>query len=201
MRSRPTQDCAYSPGGLGASALIGALSVRPARTDRRSRSRTPRSASPAKACATKAGTWAFIAQVSDRSPSAPNLRPAMKTMFWTFRQRLDGGFIEQIAIDGLDAAGLAATSCTLGVAEARDADDAAIGQGGLGEAGERRSHLAGDAEDHDVAVDLSRDRRSAPGSAGTTDRRALRCRKSCPADCRASAACFFLIDSIAAARP
>src|SRR6478735_6510173 len=32
-------------------------------------------------CATRAGTCEFIAQVSDRSPSAPNLRPAMKTMF------------------------------------------------------------------------------------------------------------------------
>ena len=32
------------------------------------------------ACATSAGTCAFIAQVSDRSPSAPNLRPAMNTM-------------------------------------------------------------------------------------------------------------------------
>src|SRR6185436_8193186 len=36
------------------------------------------------ACATKAGTCEFIAQVSDRSPSAPNLRPAMKTMFGIF---------------------------------------------------------------------------------------------------------------------
>src|SRR6266851_6493116 len=37
-----------------------------------------------KACATSAGTCAFITQVSDRSPSAPNLRPAMKTMLGTF---------------------------------------------------------------------------------------------------------------------
>src|SRR5882757_147017 len=36
------------------------------------------------ACATSAGTWAFIAQVSDRSPSAPNLRPAMKTTLFVF---------------------------------------------------------------------------------------------------------------------
>ena len=29
-----------------------------------------------------------------------------------------------------------------------------MGQGGLGEAGERRPHLSGDAEDHDIAIDL-----------------------------------------------
>ena len=40
-----------------------------------------------------------------------------------------------------------------GIAEARHADDAAAGQGGLGKARQRRSHLAGDAEDHEVAVD------------------------------------------------
>src|SRR5882757_2494335 len=40
------------------------------------------------ACATSAGTWAFIAQVSDRSPSAPNLRPAMNTMFCAFGSAL-----------------------------------------------------------------------------------------------------------------
>src|SRR5829696_9130694 len=42
----------------------------------------------AKACATSAGTCEFIAQVSDRSPSAPNLRPAMKTMFGIFGSAL-----------------------------------------------------------------------------------------------------------------
>src|SRR5439155_9121076 len=43
---------------------------------------------PAKVCATKAGTCEFIAQVSARSPSAPNLRPAMKTMFGIFGSAL-----------------------------------------------------------------------------------------------------------------
>src|SRR5215216_4836361 len=42
----------------------------------------------AKACATRAGTCEFIAQVSDRSPSAPNLRPAMNTMFGIFGNAL-----------------------------------------------------------------------------------------------------------------
>jgi hypothetical protein len=41
------------------------------------------------------------------------------------------------------------------LSEARDADDAAVGQGGPGKAGQRRTHLAGNAEDHDVAVDLA----------------------------------------------
>src|SRR5206468_2253079 len=43
---------------------------------------------PAKACATRAGTCEFIAQVSERSPSAPNLRPAMNTMFGIFGSAL-----------------------------------------------------------------------------------------------------------------
>ena len=43
---------------------------------------------PAKACATRAGTCEFIAQVSDRSPSAPNLRPAMNTIFGIFGSAL-----------------------------------------------------------------------------------------------------------------
>src|SRR5437660_517289 len=43
---------------------------------------------PAKVRATKAGTCEFIAQVSERSPSAPNLRPAMNTMFGIFGSAL-----------------------------------------------------------------------------------------------------------------
>jgi len=40
------------------------------------------------ACATSAGTCAFIAQVSARSPSAPNFRPAMKMMLGDFGNAL-----------------------------------------------------------------------------------------------------------------
>ena len=72
----------------------------------------------------------------------------------SLRQRLDGGFVEQVAIDGLDAARLQPV-LDAGIAEAGDADDAAIGHGGLGKARQRRPHLAGDAQDHDVAVDLA----------------------------------------------
>ena len=80
MRSRPTQDCAYSPGGLGGTAFVRAFAVdRHERIDAAGRERDD--ARSGNACATSAGTWAFIAQVSDRSPSAPNLRPAMKMMF------------------------------------------------------------------------------------------------------------------------
>jgi hypothetical protein len=70
--------------------------------------------------------------------------------FW---QRLDRGFVKQIATERFDAAGLQPRSHA-GVAESGNADDAAVGQGGLGEAGERRPHLAGDTEDHDVAIDF-----------------------------------------------
>ena len=164
------------------------LCRRPARTDRRSRSRTPRSASSRKACATSAGTCAFIAQVSDRSPSAPNLRPAMKTMFCTFGSRLMAASSSRSqAMVSMPRASSHAFDA--GVAEARDADDAAAGQGGLCEARQRRSHLAGDAEDHDVAVDFLRSsisawlgRHSSSSSAAMSE--------SSSAKCRASAACF-----------
>ena len=96
-------------GRIGRQALVGALAVdRHERIDAAGRERhDPRM--PETPAPPAPGTWAFIAQVSDRSPSAPNLRPAMNTMFLRLRQRLDGGFIEQIAIEGLDAAGLAAS--------------------------------------------------------------------------------------------
>ena len=70
--------------------------------------------------------------------------------FW---QRFGGGFIEQVAVERFNATGLE-PGFYQGIAKAGNADDAAAGQRGLGEAGERRSHLAGDAEDHDVAIDL-----------------------------------------------
>ena len=73
---------------------------------------------------------------------------------WSLRQRLDGGFVKQVAVDGLDAARLQ-PFLDRGIAESRDADDAAIRNRGLGQARQRRPHLAGDAQDHDVAVDLA----------------------------------------------
>ena len=73
---------------------------------------------------------------------------------WSLRQRLDGGFVEQVAIDGLDAAPLQPV-LDGGIAEAGDADHAAIRHGGLGKARQRRPHLAGNTQNHDVAVDLA----------------------------------------------
>ena len=130
------------------------LCRRPARTDRRSRSRTRRSATPAKACATSAGTCEFIAQVSDRSPSAPNLRPAMNTMFGIFGSALIAASSSRSQLM-VSTPRACSQSLTRGIAEAGDADDAALRHGGLGKARQRRPHLAGDAEDHDVAVDLA----------------------------------------------
>src|SRR3954453_5812608 len=80
MRSRPTQDCAYSPGGAGATLSSAPLPC----TGTNGYTQPVENATmrePENACATSAGTCAFIAQVSDKSPSAPNLRPAMNTMF------------------------------------------------------------------------------------------------------------------------
>ena len=105
------------------------------------------------------------------------------------RQRLDRGFVEQVAIDGLDAARLQPV-LDGGIAEAGDADDAALRHGGLGKARQRRSHLAGNAQDHDVAVDLAEivDQRLARAAQQFVERQ--RYRKSSPAGCRGSAACL-----------
>ena len=106
-----------------------------------------------------------------------------------FGQRLDRGFIEQVAIDGLDAARLQPVLYA-GVAEARDADDPPVGQGGLGEARQRRPHLAGNAQNHDVAVDLAEivDQRLARPAQQFVERGDIgnRLRQMC----RGSAACF-----------
>jgi hypothetical protein len=69
------------------------------------------------------------------------------------RQGLDGRAVQQVGGDGLDAPGLQALA-HLGVAEARDADHPLVRRGVLGQARERGAHLAGHAEDHEVAVDL-----------------------------------------------
>src|SRR5207245_750200 len=87
IRSRPTQDCAYSPGGLGVMSSSEHLPS----TGTNGYTQPVENATirdVAKACATRAGTCEFIAQVSDRSPSAPNLRPAMNTMFGIFGSAL-----------------------------------------------------------------------------------------------------------------
>ena len=71
-----------------------------------------------------------------------------------FGQRLDGIFIEQVAIDGLDATRLQPV-LHASVAKARHADDPPVGQGGLGKARQRRPHLAGNTQNHDVAIHLA----------------------------------------------
>ncbi|MCY1374432.1 hypothetical protein D9M69_617720 [compost metagenome] len=68
------------------------------------------------------------------------------------RQRGDGGAVEQVAGDGLDAVRFERFAHA-GFAEAGDGDHAATGHGVLREAGQRRAHLAAHAEDHQVAVE------------------------------------------------
>ena len=80
------------------------------------------------------------------------------------RQRFDAAAIEQIALDRLHAC-LIERARDGRVGEARHADDALFGRSPLGHAGERRPHLAGNAENEDVAVDARRGRVPAPASA------------------------------------
>ncbi|MDT4809012.1 hypothetical protein FQZ97_418840 [compost metagenome] len=78
MRSRPTHELAYSPGGLGASLSLAPWLV----TGTKGYTQAVEKATMREAwkcSATSAGTCAFMAQVSGLSASAPNLRPAMKT--------------------------------------------------------------------------------------------------------------------------
>ena len=101
-------------------------------------------------------------------------------------QRLHRPPIEQIAGDRLDARRSRARSRTAGIGEARDADDALVRRGPLGQARQRRPHLAGDAENDDVAGQRARDRRPAPGvgsvmkssSAATLSKRSGRARRA-----------------------
>ena len=119
---------------------------------RRCRSRRRRCGCPRNASATCAGTSTFIAQVSAGSPLAPNFRPAMKTTFGT------SGSARPAARSSRSQA-MVSTPCAssfslqAGLAEAGDADDALAGRGALGHAGQRRPHLAADAENEDVAID------------------------------------------------
>ena len=105
---------------------------------------------PAKASATSAGTWAFIAQVRSSLPVAPNLRPAMKMTFARLGQRLHLGAIEQIRLDAFDVP-LAELFAQARFAEARDADHALVRRGALRQPRQRRPDLAADAEDDEVA--------------------------------------------------
>ena len=78
-------------------------------------------------------------------PDAPNV-------IFAAGKRGDGAAIEEVAGDRLDAV-LGEPHAYRRVAEAGDADDAPRRPGALGQARQRRPHLAGDAEDHEVAFD------------------------------------------------
>ena len=102
--------------------------------------------------ATRAGTCVFIAQVRPGLPLAPNLWPAAKMTLGASGSAASAVTIEQVAGDGLDA-GRGKPIAHRRIAETGDADDAPRRRRALGEAGQRRPHLAGDAEDDQIAVD------------------------------------------------
>src|ERR1051326_2806714 len=80
MRSRPTHDMAYSPGGSGAKSSL----APPPSTGTKGYTQPVENATMRarrNTSATIAGTCTFIAQVSGRAPPAPNLRPAMNMTF------------------------------------------------------------------------------------------------------------------------
>src|SRR5213595_928205 len=79
MRSRATQEFAYSPGGAvgGTSSFAPSLATSTKGYTQAVENATIRER--AKRSATSAGTCAFIAQVSHSLPVEPNLRPAMNT--------------------------------------------------------------------------------------------------------------------------
>ncbi len=97
-----------------------------------------------------AGTCTFIAQVSGTSPAAPNLRPAMKTMLAAFGSFSSCARSSRSAATGSTPA-LTSASRTPGFAEARHAHHPLARRRTLGEARQRRPHLAADAQHHDVA--------------------------------------------------
>src|SRR5690606_12097716 len=67
------------------------------------------------------------------------------------RERCDLLAVEKVGSDGLDTVGFQVVlQARLG--ETGNADDAAVRRGALGHAGDGRAHLAGNADNHDVAV-------------------------------------------------
>ena len=106
-----------------------------------------------KCSATSAGTWLFIAQVSSSDPVEPNFAPRHEDDVARARQRRHLVTIEQIGCNRLDAVALEV------VLEPRlgkpgHAEHPAVGGGTHRHPGDRRPHLAADADHHDVAVDL-----------------------------------------------
>ena len=87
------------------------------------------------------------------------------------RQGLDGAAVQQVAGDGLDADRLQADAHGL-IGEPSHADDALVRRRPLRHPGQRRPHLAGDAEDEDVAVKPWRGPRQARASARSGNPRA-----------------------------
>src|SRR5690349_15469129 len=77
MRSRATQELAYSPEGAVGAIDSGAPGPSLSTNGYTHAVEKATMRERGKRSATRAGTWAFIAQVSHSLPVEPNLRPAM----------------------------------------------------------------------------------------------------------------------------
>ena len=103
MRSRPRQELRVFAERGGRRRPRSAAGGRPARTDRRCRSRRRRSATAWKGSATSAGTSTFIAQVSAGLPAGAELEAGHEDHVRRVAAALDRVAVEQVAGDRLDA--------------------------------------------------------------------------------------------------
>ena len=91
-----------------AGPLQSAPGRRPARADRRCRSRTPPCATSLKCSATRAGTTVLVVQVMSVRSSVPNLRPARNSTLGKRGSAGDRRRVEQVAGERRNAVGLEA---------------------------------------------------------------------------------------------
>ncbi len=122
-RSRPRQDCAYSPTGSGGSSSVAPADVRAAPARRRCRWRRRPRARPGEAAGHQRRHDAFWAQVRSGRSAEPNLRPARNS---TLRD------VGESLRPGRDRAGRRAAPRSPSRCEA-------VGERRLGEAGRRRT--------------------------------------------------------------
>ncbi len=118
---------------------------------------------PANASATSAGTCAFIAQVRSSLAGRAELAAGHEHHVGELRQRLDLLAVEQVGRDAFDAGG-GELSRRPGSLKRATPTTRLPRRGALGEPRQRRTDLAADAEDDEVAA-------SAPNSAVSARRR------------------------------
>ena len=84
-------------------------------------------------------------------PLRAELAPGHVNDILGLRQGFEGTAVEQVGLDGFNAPGLQ-PGFDVRIAEPRHADDAFVRRRVFGETGQGRSHLAADAQHHDIAV-------------------------------------------------